>query len=66
MRARAGAASDVLLIQDAISEQVGTFLQYFSQFTVGILVGFVKVRAASPRRARPLTRAAAHARRAGR
>jgi len=34
-------ASDVLLIQDAISEQVGTFLQFFSQFLVGIIVGFV-------------------------
>ncbi|KAF5186153.1 Abc transporter b family member [Thalictrum thalictroides] len=35
--------SDVLVVQDAISEKVGHFLHYISRFAVGFIVCFVKV-----------------------
>ncbi|XP_042050819.1 ABC transporter B family member 2-like [Salvia splendens] len=35
--------SDILLVQDAISEKVGKFLHYVSRFIVGFAVGFMRV-----------------------
>ncbi|PIA58610.1 hypothetical protein AQUCO_00500504v1 [Aquilegia coerulea] len=35
--------SDVLVVQDAISEKVGHLLHYLSRFVVGFIIGFVKV-----------------------
>ncbi|PIA58612.1 hypothetical protein AQUCO_00500506v1 [Aquilegia coerulea] len=35
--------SDILVVQDAISEKVGHFLHYCSRFFVGFIIGFIKV-----------------------
>jgi len=35
-------AGDVVLIQDAISEKIGTFVQMFTMFIAGFIVGFVE------------------------
>ncbi|CAL1376173.1 unnamed protein product [Linum trigynum] len=35
--------SDVILVQDAISEKVGNFMHYFSRFLFGFIIGFAKV-----------------------
>ncbi|PIN22820.1 Multidrug/pheromone exporter, ABC superfamily [Handroanthus impetiginosus] len=35
--------SDIIVVQDAISEKVGNFLHYFSRFISGFAVGFIRV-----------------------
>lgn len=35
--------TDVLAVQDAISEKVGNFMHYISRFVVGFLIGFIRV-----------------------
>ncbi|XP_068634125.1 ABC transporter B family member 2-like [Aristolochia californica] len=35
--------SDVLIVQDAISEKVGNFMHYISRFLVGFTIGFIRV-----------------------
>jgi ABC-type multidrug transport system fused ATPase/permease subunit len=37
-----GGDRDVNLVQAGISEKVGSFLQYFSMFLTGFIIGFVK------------------------
>ncbi|XP_068649595.1 ABC transporter B family member 10-like [Aristolochia californica] len=39
----AAITSDVLIIQDAISEKVGNFIHYISRFLVGFTIGFLRV-----------------------
>uniref|UniRef100_A0A803R628 ABC transmembrane type-1 domain-containing protein n=1 Tax=Cannabis sativa TaxID=3483 RepID=A0A803R628_CANSA len=35
--------SDIIVVQDALSEKVGNFLHYISRFVVGFIVGFARV-----------------------
>ncbi|CAI0472895.1 unnamed protein product [Linum tenue] len=39
----AAITSDVILVQDALSEKVGNFMHYFSRFVFGFIIGFAKV-----------------------
>ncbi|CAN6461005.1 unnamed protein product [Victoria cruziana] len=39
----AGITSDVIVVQDAISEKVGNFLHYISRFIAGFAIGFAHV-----------------------
>lgn len=39
----AAITSDIIIVQDALSEKVGNFMHYISRFLVGFTVGFVKV-----------------------
>ncbi|WCJ29141.1 ABC transporter B family member 2 [Euphorbia peplus] len=39
----AAITSDILVVQDAISEKVGNFLHYISRFLAGFTIGFVRV-----------------------
>ncbi|XP_050378891.1 ABC transporter B family member 2-like [Argentina anserina] len=35
--------SDILVVQDALSEKVGNFMHYISRFLAGFIIGFVRV-----------------------
>ncbi|KAF5735037.1 P-glycoprotein [Tripterygium wilfordii] len=35
--------SDIIVVQDALSEKVGNFMHYISRFLVGFVIGFVRV-----------------------
>lgn len=35
--------SDIIIVQDAISEKVGNFMHYISRFITGFIIGFVRV-----------------------
>ncbi|KAL3649616.1 (ABC) transporter [Castilleja foliolosa] len=35
--------SDIIIVQDAISEKVGNFLHYISRFVAGFAIGFIRV-----------------------
>ncbi|KAL9665367.1 hypothetical protein QQ045_020786 [Rhodiola kirilowii] len=35
--------SDILIVQDAISEKVGNFMHYISRFLAGFIIGFIRV-----------------------
>lgn len=35
--------SDILIVQDALSEKVGNFMHYISRFIAGFVIGFVRV-----------------------
>ncbi|CAN0842915.1 ABC transporter B family member 2 [Linum grandiflorum] len=39
----AAITSDIIVVQDAISEKAGNFLHYFSRFVSGFIIGFAKV-----------------------
>ncbi|XP_065878935.1 ABC transporter B family member 2 [Euphorbia lathyris] len=39
----AAITTDILVVQDAISEKVGNFLHYISRFVAGFTIGFVRV-----------------------
>ncbi|CAJ1931114.1 unnamed protein product [Sphenostylis stenocarpa] len=35
--------SDIIIVQDALSEKVGNFMHYISRFVAGFIIGFVRV-----------------------
>ncbi|KAJ8773928.1 hypothetical protein K2173_009359 [Erythroxylum novogranatense] len=39
----AAITSDIIVVQDAISEKVGNFMHYISRFLAGFIIGFVRV-----------------------
>ncbi|KAF5460338.1 hypothetical protein F2P56_020216 [Juglans regia] len=39
----AAITSDIIVVQDALSEKVGNFIHYVSRFIAGFIIGFVKV-----------------------
>ncbi|XP_040989621.1 ABC transporter B family member 2-like [Juglans microcarpa x Juglans regia] len=39
----AAITSDIIIVQDALSEKVGNFIHYISRFIAGFIIGFVKV-----------------------
>ncbi|KAK4742017.1 hypothetical protein SAY87_000018 [Trapa incisa] len=39
----AAITSDIIIVQDALSEKVGNFMHYISRFLGGFIIGFVKV-----------------------
>ncbi|KAG6684447.1 hypothetical protein I3843_12G065200 [Carya illinoinensis] len=39
----AAITSDIIIVQDALSEKVGNFIHYISRFIAGFIIGFVRV-----------------------
>ncbi|KAF8380715.1 hypothetical protein HHK36_028205 [Tetracentron sinense] len=39
----AAITSDIIVVQDAISEKVGNFMHYLSRFIAGFIIGFIRV-----------------------
>ncbi|KAJ7943849.1 ABC transporter B family-like protein [Quillaja saponaria] len=39
----AAITSDIIVVQDALSEKVGNFIHYISRFVAGFIIGFVRV-----------------------